>query len=178
MITFGDQIEFQDFAEKFAEYFNIKSGAWLSFILNFLFPHYILYFCSCLVSCSEFLCSLSHAAKCLLQQLSAFCFQPMPSNQPDCKTAGLSVHPYCFSCFSLDWYLREDSSFTASLRFFLKSDIVRTVPPGPRTEVPAIPKSAERTKLDTPAPHMEGGCAVTPQMPMCLQGMKCRECKL
>lgn len=71
--------------KKIAEYFNIKSGIWLSFILNFLFPHYILYFCSCLASCAEFLRSLSHAAKCLLQQLSAFCFQPLPSNQPACK---------------------------------------------------------------------------------------------
>lgn len=91
MMAFGNQIKFQDFAQKFAEYFNIKSGIWLSFILNFLFPHYILYFCSCLASCSEFLCSLSHAAKCLLQQLSAFCFQPLPSNQPACKTAKLQA---------------------------------------------------------------------------------------
>lgn len=39
MMIFGNQIEFQDFAEKIAEYFNIKSGIWLSSILNFLFPH-------------------------------------------------------------------------------------------------------------------------------------------
>lgn len=102
IMAFGNQIKFQDFAQKIAEYFNIKSGIWLSFILNFLFPHYILYFCSCLASCAEFLCSLSHAAKCLLQQLSAFCFQPLPSNQPACKkTCRLAFSPIFLFLFLL-----------------------------------------------------------------------------
>ena len=40
MMTFVNQIELQGFfAEKYAEHFNMASGIWFSFVLNFLFPH-------------------------------------------------------------------------------------------------------------------------------------------
>lgn len=62
---------------------------------------------------------------------------------------------------------------TAALHLFLQSGTVRIVPPAPRTEVPAILKSAERTALTKQLHKWREAVLWLPS----LQGMKCTECK-